>query len=1041
MCRVFCRSGIFVLGLVLMIGASPAWSQSVNYGTVTGNVILPDGAPGAGTAVVLEGPALVSGSWATVADNTGHFVFLRVPPGTYTATASLSGFNTAQYEDFVIKAGSSVALDFALEIAPTSGEILVTSEMPIVDTKSSTISTSFGSDMLEVIPTSRESFYDLALTAPGMSSVGADESWLPSASAYGSAANENIFLVNGVNTTNPRGASWGSLVKVNYDTVQEVKVLSLGSQAEYGSFSGAAVDVLTKSGGNEFHGSAAYYGQIGDAADNMTTSFSEDWLWYSPTRGELVSYPDDWEVAATLGGPIVKDKLWFYAGYDHRDTEYNEALRALPVLGDFDLYDLKLTGQIGTDHRLWLGLHVEDSFEKNVTWGPFDPSMVYYSGTDNTTAQFEYQWVASDRDLFGFKYLGFDTEQHPTIPVEYGYPGAINWWKWTPVGGLGVDGDFPYVEAQQSRRDTFQADFTHYADDWAGQHELKFGVQYTTANGDWYGGYFQGYSRMAYPYSGWGGRSVEYFNNGWWSGDATWQWSPLDTFPMYMRETVRNPWLNVREADNQAAFVDDQWVVSDRLTLNLGVRYDRMQANYGPGKVYELFNDPSDVDNPTLIRDTEGYDVYDFKNWSPRIGFAWTLTGDGKTVLRGHYGRYQAPLSIEALRRLGPDMGEQIVDTWFYWFPYDEVDHNGNNWIDVDEVIWATRQLSGMEPSVLMSHEVSPASFRLEVEDGTDNPYTDQFNISLQRQLGRDLAIELSYIYKKTQNFIILDAYDLATGEYFDWHTLPYTTWTGYQTPAWTVTINDFNGDGVINGDDAGYPSNDATRGWRARNLNSWEGQDVSRTYQGVQLVLTKRFSNRWQGNFAINYTNTDGFYPRTVNQYWYIDGPLTMDTPFGTSPNHFQNNLSGPALMTPEWMAKLAGSYTIPFIETDFGFRVRYDSGRALWPTDNSFPVYASWMGEFDPETQFTSTGWNNVMVADDPDDPQWLPATTIFDLNLGKRFNIGGDMGITVSLDVLNAFNENSPNKVGYTVDDYGEVQSLVVPRYYRLGLKFEF
>ena len=119
--------------------------------------------------------------------------------------------------------------------------------------------------LLESIPTSRESFYDLTLTAPGMANVGADGSWLPSPSAYGSAANENIFLVNGTNTTNPRGAPWGSLVKVNYDTVEEFRVLSLGVQAEYGSFSGAAIDVLTKSGSNEFHGSVAYYGQMGDA--------------------------------------------------------------------------------------------------------------------------------------------------------------------------------------------------------------------------------------------------------------------------------------------------------------------------------------------------------------------------------------------------------------------------------------------------------------------------------------------------------------------------------------------------------------------------------------------------------------------------------------------------------------------------------------------------------------------------------------------------------------------------------------------------------
>ena len=122
-------------------------------------------------------------------------------------------------------------MNFTLEIAAATGEIIVTSEAPIVDTRSSTIDTTFSEAVLEIVPTARDSFYDLSVTAPGMASVGSDESWLPSASAYGSASNENIFLVDGVNTTNPRGASWGSLVNVNYDTVQEVQVLALGSRA------------------------------------------------------------------------------------------------------------------------------------------------------------------------------------------------------------------------------------------------------------------------------------------------------------------------------------------------------------------------------------------------------------------------------------------------------------------------------------------------------------------------------------------------------------------------------------------------------------------------------------------------------------------------------------------------------------------------------------------------------------------------------------------------------------------------------------------
>ena len=113
--------------------------------------------------------------------------------------------------------------------------------------------------------------------------------------------------------------------------------------------------------------------------------------------------------------------------------------------------------------------------------------MRYDSPQDNDTLSAQYQWVISDRNLLGFKYLGYNTEVVPSIPAEVGHPGYINWWKWVGSQSLGVNGDFPYVEGSKNERSTFQADFTHYADNWAGDHELKFGVQYTQANGDWYG--------------------------------------------------------------------------------------------------------------------------------------------------------------------------------------------------------------------------------------------------------------------------------------------------------------------------------------------------------------------------------------------------------------------------------------------------------------------------------------------------------------------------------------------------------------------------
>jgi hypothetical protein len=311
----------------VVLGTNPAWSQAVNTGTVTGSVILPDGTPSPGVTVTLAGPSLAKGQWPTVTDANGKFIFLSVPPGTYTATAGLAGFNTAEFEGVTLNAGSTVPLTFNLEIAAATGEIVVTSVAPVVDTRSSTIDTTFSDELLEVLPTSRDSFYDLALTAAGMANVGHEGSggWLNSPSAYGSAANENIFLIDGVNTTNPRGGAYGSMVAVNYNMVQEVKVLSLGSRAEYGSFSGAVMDVLTKTGGNEFHGDVAYYVRLDDA-DNNPSGTGGDLFWWNEGDDMSTQTEDDWEAAVTFGGPIVRDRLWFYLGYDKQNAATSSRL-------------------------------------------------------------------------------------------------------------------------------------------------------------------------------------------------------------------------------------------------------------------------------------------------------------------------------------------------------------------------------------------------------------------------------------------------------------------------------------------------------------------------------------------------------------------------------------------------------------------------------------------------------------------------------------------------------------------------------------------
>ena len=1032
------------LAALLLLPVS-AFAQAVHDVTITGTVTGTGGEKLPGVTITATSPELVTGERRVVSDNEGRFVFLSLPPGTYKVTGNLEGFQPATVTNIVLYAGQKTDVKVAIRPSSYQESMTVTAAAPVVDTKSSTVSTTFTSELLEKLPTARNAFYDLAMGAPGMASVGGNESWLSSPSAYGSAANENLFLVNGVNATNPRGAPWGTLVNVNYNTVEEVRIISLGSKAEYGSFSGAAIDVLTKSGGNDFKGDVAYYSQLGHGANNATLNFGKnranpyiknEKLFYADPTDSLVTRPiSNWEGSATAGGPILKDRIWFYAGYDKNKSKTDTPLWIPLATWDQTLYDAKVTGDFASNHRAWLAYHNEKATSGNQTWGQtWDPTMGYDQHINNNTLQAQYQWVINDRNLASAKYLGFQTNNKPTQLVNSN-PGFINWWKWIGSQSIGLAGSFPYVESYKSRRKTMQADLTHYAAHFLGEHEVKFGVQYTKSAGNYYGGYFQGYANFAYPYPWDYGPAKDW----WWNGPESWQWGTDENpvFPIYNMKFYQHPWLTRRLANETGGFVDDTWALNDRLTFNLGMRYDQMTAKYGEGAIYDFPTSPADIAHPTLLRTRAGTgNLFDFKDFSPRLGLAYILTDDRRTVLRAHVGRYFSPLGVESLRRFGPDMDKEKIETWLYFLPMSQVDLNHNGMVDFDEVRPAYRLLVGRQPNQLLSKGTRDPSWSLEVAPGTKSPYTDQFELSLQRQLGRDYAVEGTAIYKKSKNFIALQPFNKTTGLNWDWVSSDFTTFTGMKTKGWQIALKDYNGDGKIDVADAKFVL--ANTAYRAANVSNFNGQSVHRDYDGLQLVFTKRYSNRWQGLASLNWNHSSGIAPRMLDQNWYIDGPMIMDTPFGTSYNDYQNNLDGPSLMTPRLMAKINGSYTIPKVEMDFGLRWRFDTGRPFWPIQN-IPTFASWMSSTDGV--FLTGNGNSQIVAADVKHPDYMPSTSIFDLSIGKSLKAVHGTGLYLSLDVLNALNENSPNIIGFKQGDYGRVYSIVQPRTYRVGAKFMF
>ncbi|MCP4147723.1 MAG: TonB-dependent receptor [bacterium] len=1013
--------------IIAFLSVTPVSAQSIQYGKLTGRVLLESGTETvSGVTVTVTSEALISGTRTTVSSENGTFVFLNLPMGKYTVKSSLEGFKTSVHKNITVTAAAVTTLDMIMEAGKIQETVAVTASAPVVDVKTSALDSKINKEMLEKLPSRRDAFYDLSLSTPGMFDAGADSSWLPSPTAYGGGSDENVFLVNGVNTTNPRGSSWGSLVHVNYNAVEEVRVVALGSKAEYGSFSGVAVDVLTKSGSNSFHGSLGYYSML-DSADNQPaygSDLGKDWLYFEE-GDELMSRPDkEYETNITLGGPMIKNKIWFYTGFSrtHRDND----TPIFTPLKEYrsSLFDIKLSAEPFKQTQAWVAYHYEKTDNGNESWGDtWDDTMVYDQHQVNHTISTQWQWYPSDRTFFSAKFLGFWTDDEPTTPEGVDHPGYINWWKWVDQN-MGVGGAFPYVEAQKSKRTTIQADISHYAEDFLGEHDMKFGVQYTKGSGDWMGGYFHGYANTAYPY----GYDRYVADN------------PEEGLHVYVNRTEMNPFLTVRNTDSFGIFFDDQWSPFDRLTVNLGVRYDRMTAGYGAGKVYEVAFGADELNGPPpVLRDRAGSDghVFDFKTFSPRIGITYMLTDDGKTVLRANYGRYYSPVSVENLRRFGPDMPLAQNYRYDYYIPWNLVDADGDGYISNANFREGCRNLHDLTPFSISDEGSNDNSWAAKVVAGTKDMYTDQINISIEREVFKNFTAQASYIYKKSGNILANWPINRETQMPWTYERVPYTTEYGQNVNLYNIVMQDFNGDGVIDWGDADWMFNNTDS--QVMNMPEVDGVKPERKFQAMQLVLNKHYSNRWQLMTSFLFTKSNGVAPRTF-QDWNINGTMIMDGAFVGSLNQLVSNMSGPLPFTPKFEFKLSATYRIPKIEVDLGMRFRYHSGRPVWPME-MVDALQSWTGWLDPDLLATTGGeTGSLIVAVDPEKPYYLPGPKIFDLSIGRETKLGeyGSLGLT--LDILNVFNDNTTDKSGYK-DDIGKVYSIVTPRVIRLSVQYKF
>jgi len=566
----------------------------------------------------------------------------------------------------------TVTENIVLKVATIEESVTVQAPAPLVDVTKSGLTTNFGKELLERLPSGRFTFFDVVKQAPGIIMNTQEGDRLV---AYGSNYESSDYQLDGVDVRNPDvGSAWQW---VNPEVFAEVETTGIGAPAEYGQFTGAVINIVTKSGGNKFEGSLSYYGQFQKlVADNNPR----------PGDPEAFSYHRDKYLDASfnLGGPIIKDKLWFFGSYERVEDSYTAWLSdpefPAPYIGDKAFF--KLSSQIGKNHRL-VGSFYYEYFDIPDPITPYVTKEAVASEIGHTpTWNLMYTWIISNKAFLELKYGGYWSDDD-WLPIHSNLETPSHYDAHTGITSQGVWWPWMY----EVTRHQANANLSYFAEDFlGGDHDFRIGAQYSRGTADNHGGYTGG--RAYYDYDG---------------------------YPYYMYE--QNVFGYGAVVNSFGVFADDSWKIGARLTLNLGIRFDHSAGSIQPFPVYHGWEETGATtpEIPNMVK---------WDTVSPRVGLAFQLTSDKKTLLRASYGRYYDALLMSNWNWPGPNVTDW---TKYYW------DGDLNEW-----VLWDT----------------IPGAMHYTVDPKLKNPYADQFSVGLEREVLPNFSIGATYIYKHEKNLI-----------------------------------------------------------------------------------------------------------------------------------------------------------------------------------------------------------------------------------------------------------------------------------------------
>jgi Carboxypeptidase regulatory-like domain/TonB-dependent Receptor Plug Domain len=585
------------------------WAQRTT-GDIRGVVTDESGAVLPGVTVTLRGPA-VQGTPTTVSNESGVYRFPNLAPGVYSVTAELAGFATKAQTGIQVGLGSTADVGVQMSVSTQQETITVTAEAPVVDSASTEVSTNYTREWVENIPVRRFTFFDLINASPGVSQSTQTSS---RSQAFGSAANENLYLLDGTDFTAPlSGAAWPW---PNTDAIEEVQVLSLGASAEYGNVAGAVFNIVTRQGGNQFHGDTNFYYQNSGLTGRNTTDAQDGGSPYNRAKFR--------DSTTQLGGPLMKDKLWFFGSFQYQaDWESQPGTpKEFPARSQAKRYFWKLNYSLNQNNRLQVQTHDDFYQIPDRASARTAPSTLGLNSGHNPSPGVLYTSVINPTTVFEARYSGFYGTAD-TLPLNGGSKIAK---RFQDLDTGNITGGIYYWYAGKSFKTAFAGKLTKYADNFLGaQHDFKVGVQYNSGGGE----SLNGYNDYIYTY----GTTPAYG----YTQDPFWRGGRLRAMGVYADDTIR----------------------VGRLTINAGVRYDYSKGYFNSFPLLDR--------NEKEIGQSKGVNkLFDWTVFSPRLGATVKLNEAGTTLLKGSVGRYYRGIVTGEFDNATPSISPRYVFDGIY---------------------------------------------------------------------------------------------------------------------------------------------------------------------------------------------------------------------------------------------------------------------------------------------------------------------------------------------------------------------------------------